>query len=83
MTAIAIRRPMPASVTVLIVAVVVAGFTAASVAASVLWWLTPAMVCVIATLELVRRGRSRMRFAVLVAGAAVVGVNAVALLLSR
>ena len=47
MTAIAIRRPMPANVTVLIIAVVVAGFTAASVAASVLWWLTPAMVCAI------------------------------------
>ena len=41
------------------------------------------VVCVAAALQLVRRGRSRMRFAVLVAGAAVVGVNAVALLLAR
>jgi hypothetical protein len=38
---------------------------------------------VVAALRLARRGRSRMRFAVLVAGAAVVGVNAVALVLAR
>ena len=41
------------------------------------------VVCVAATLQLVRRGRSRMRFAVLVAGAAVVGLNAIAFLLAR
>jgi hypothetical protein len=41
------------------------------------------VVCVAAALQLVRRGRSRMRFAVLVAGVAVVGVNAVAFLLAR
>jgi hypothetical protein len=41
MTAIAVRRPLPPNVSVLAVAVIVAGFTAASVAAPVLWWITP------------------------------------------
>ena len=40
-------------------------------------------VCVIATFQLVRRGRSRMRFAVLVAGAAVVGVSTLSFLLDH
>lgn len=39
--------------------------------------------CVFAAVGLARRGRSRMRFAVLVAGAAVIGVNALAFLLDR
>jgi hypothetical protein len=41
------------------------------------------VACAAAALQLARRGRSRMRFAVLVAGAAVVGINAVAFLLAR
>jgi hypothetical protein len=47
MTAVAIRRSLPPSVSLLIVAVVATGFAAATVAASILWWLTPAMVCTI------------------------------------
>lgn len=47
MTAVAVRRPMPPSVVVLLLAVVGTGFAAAHVAAAILWWLTPAMVCVI------------------------------------
>jgi hypothetical protein len=48
MTAVvATRWAMPVSVSVLIVAMVGTGFAAAILAAPFLWWVTPAMVCVI------------------------------------
>jgi hypothetical protein len=43
MTAVAVRRPVPLHVAVLALSVVAAGVAAATVAAPVLWWITPLM----------------------------------------